>query len=67
MLREVRSLMHDLFVPLQSKPSQPLEDAAGALIGAARAVSILDAQQELAAVVLDEEPIEESRTRNADV
>ena len=47
MALEVRALMHDLLVPIESEPLEALENGAGALLGAARLVGVLDAQQEL--------------------
>ena len=67
MPREVRALIHDVLVPAEAEPVEALEDRARALVGAARAVGVLDAQQELAAVVLGVEPVEERRAGAADV
>ena len=64
---EVGALVDGLLVPREAEPLHPLEDRAGALVGAARLVGILDAQQELAAVVPDEQPVEEGRARATDV
>ena len=65
--REVRALKHDLLVPDEPEPLEPLEDRPRAFLGAARLVGVLDAQEELAAVFLGEEPVEERRSRAADV
>ena len=64
---EVRALVDDVLVPIEAEPLEPLEDRAGALVGAARLVGVLDAQQELAAVLARVEPVEERRSRAADV
>ncbi len=64
---EVRALIHDVLVPVEPEPLEPLEDRARALVGAARLVGVLDAQQELAAEMPDIEPVEERGARAADV
>ena len=51
MALEIGALVHDLLVPLEAEPLETLEDRARALVGAARLVGVLDAEQELAAVV----------------
>ena len=48
---EVRALVHDLLVPDEAEPLEALEDGARALVGAARLVGVLDAEEELAAVL----------------
>ena len=67
MAREIRALVRDVFVPLQAEPLEALEDGARARVGAAALVGVLDAQEELAAVLLDVEPVEERGARAADV
>src|SRR3954463_9541298 len=64
---EVGALMHDLLVPMQPQPLESLEDGPRARLRAASLVGVLDAQQKLAAVVLDEEPVEERRASATDV
>ncbi len=65
--REVRALEGDLLVPVEPEPGHPLEDRAGALVAAAGAVRVLDAEEEGAAGLAGEEPVEEGRARAADV
>src|SRR2546425_9118356 len=67
MLLETRALIPDLFVPQQAEPLESIEDGARARFGAARPIGVLDAQQELAVVVLREQPIEKGSARAADV
>ena len=64
---EVRALVDDVFVPEQAQPLHALEDRARAFVGAARLVGVLDAQEELAAVVLDVQPIEQGRPRTTNM
>ena len=64
---EVRALIDDLLVPRQAEPLESLEDRARALVGAARLVGVLDAEEELAAELLGVEPVEERGARAADV
>jgi len=67
MALEVRALVYDLFVPVQAEPLESLEDRAGARFGAARFIGVFDAKQELAAVMFDEQPVEERSASAADV
>src|SRR4029077_10510352 len=46
-------------IPMQTKPSQRLEDLFGGFASAARLVGILDAQNEFAAVTARDQPIVE--------
>jgi hypothetical protein len=48
MLRDVCSLEDDIFVPVDAEPAQPFENRARAVVGRARLVSVLDAEEELA-------------------
>ena len=64
---EIRALIHDLLVPEQSEPFEALENPARALLGTARPIRVLDAQQKVPAIMLDEQPVEESGARDADV
>ena len=64
---EVRALEDDLPVPREAEPLEPLEDGARALVGAARLVGVLDAQQEHSVELSRVEPVEERRPRAADV
>jgi hypothetical protein len=64
---EVRALEDDLFVPVEPEPAQPLEDGARGLVGGAGLVGVLDAEQELAAELAGEEPVEERGAGAADV
>ena len=54
-------------VPIEAEPAHPVEDRVDRLRRRARLVGIFDAQQELAAVVAGEEPVEQRRARAADV
>ena len=67
MPRQIGALIDDLLVPEKAEPLEPLEDPARAFVGAARPIGILDAKQELTAVMLHEEPVDECRARHADV
>src|SRR5262249_57266362 len=67
MSRQVRALEHDVLVPTEAEPAESLEDRARALLGAASLVGVFDAQQELAAVVLDVQPVEERGAGAPDV
>ena len=67
MALEVRALKHDVLVPCEAEPLESFEDGARAFIGAARLVRVFDAQQELSAVLLDEQPVEERGAGAADV
>ena len=64
---EVCPLEHDCLVPEEVQPSEAIEDLTGLLVGAARLVRVFDAQEELAAVFLDEEPVDKRGARAADV
>ncbi len=54
-------------VPVQAQPLQPFEDRLGRLGRRTPAVRILDSQDELAAVMPGEQPVEQRRARAADV
>ena len=54
-------------VPIEAEPAHPVEDRVDRLLGRARLVGVLDPQQELAAVVAGEQPVEQRRARAADV
>jgi len=60
-------LIDHVLIPRQPEPLESIEDGSRALFGAARSVGVLDAKQELAAVVFHEEPVEERRARTADM
>jgi hypothetical protein len=55
------------FIPIEAKPPQSVVDHLHCFGSIARCIGILDAQDELAAGMAGEEPIEESRPRAADV
>ena len=65
--REIGTLVNDAVVPVEAQPLESFEDSPRALVGAARLVSVLDAQQELAAIFPGVEPVEKCRARAADV
>jgi competence protein ComEC len=54
-------------VPIEAEPAHPVEDRVDRRLGRARAIGILDAQQELAAVMAREQPVEQRRARAADM
>ena len=54
-------------VPIEAEPAHPVEDRVDRLLGRARLVGVLDPQQELAAVVAGEQPVEQGGARAADV
>ena len=54
-------------VPIEAEPAHPVEDRVDRLLGRAGLVGVLDAQQEFAAVVAGEQPVEQRRARAADV
>ena len=47
-------------VPIEAEPAHPVEDRVDRLLGRARLVGVLDPQQELAAVVAGEQPVEQA-------
>jgi len=55
------------FIPIQSEPPQTFVDCGGGFFGITRAVGILDAQNEGAAVMPGEEPVKQRSARSADV
>ena len=54
-------------VPIEAEPRHSVEDCVDRFLGRAGLVGILDPQEELAAVVAREEPVEERRPRSPDV
>ena len=67
MARGARELVHRLAVPFEAEPLQPVEDRRDRLFGRARAVGVLDAQQEFAAAAARIEPVEQRGARSADM
>ena len=65
--RHVGTLVHDLFVPREAEPLEPFENGAGAFVGAAGAIGVFDAQEEVAVELLRVQPVEEGCTRAADM
>ena len=61
-IRPVRPVNARAFVPIQSEPVQPVEDAGHHLGRRSLGVGILDAQYEHAAVATGVEPVEEGGT-----
>jgi len=47
--REIRALVNDFLVPVETEPLETFEDRARAFIRAARLVGVLDAEEEDAA------------------
>ena len=64
---QVGALIDDLLVPVEAKPLQSLEDGAGAFVGAALAIGVLDAKEENATKFPREQPVEEGGAGAADV
>ena len=64
---ESRALKHRLLVPVEAEPGEAVEDDAGVLVRGAFLVGVFDAEQELAARVAGEEPVEEGGAGAADV
>ena len=64
---DVGTLVHDLLVPREAEPLEPLENGASAFVGAAGAIGVFDAQQEVAVELLRVQPVEEGGTRAADM
>jgi hypothetical protein len=54
-------------VPIEPEPTHPVEDRLDRRLGRARAVGILDAEQELAAMMPREEQVEQRGARAANV
>src|SRR6266568_7234124 len=72
MPRGVRGLMHDLAVPGEAQPLEPIDDRGDRLFGRAQAIGVLDAQPEdptiaMALVVAREEPVEQRRAGAPDM
>ena len=59
------SLVHRLAIPIEFKPAQTVKNGFHRRFGRARAVSILDAQQEAAAMMARKEPVEQGCPRPA--
>src|SRR5688572_14584564 len=64
---DVRPLVRDFLVPGQAEPLESLENGPRAFLCAARTIGVLDAEQELAPVTTDVEPVEERGSRATDV
>ncbi len=61
------ALEHQLFVPVETQPGEPIEDHLRMLVGRASLIGVLDAQQELAALVAGVQPVEEGGAGASDV
>ena len=66
-VRPVRPADLRPFVPVQTKPAQPVEDAVHHFVRRALGVGVFDAQHEDAAEAPREQPVEQRRARAADV
>src|SRR5205823_3569372 len=55
------------FIPIETEPAQPFINRGGGFFSIARSIGVLDAQNEFAAVMSREEPIEKGCTCAADV
>jgi hypothetical protein len=64
---EIRALVYDFFVPVETEPRHSVEDCARALVGAAHFVCVFDAEQKISAEVTCVEPVEECSACAADV
>ncbi len=62
-----RELIDGLAIPVEFEPAQAIENGEDRAFGGARLVGILDPQQHLAAGVLGIQPVEQRRTRTADM
>src|SRR5262245_3842 len=62
-----RKLPQWLAIPLKTQPSQTIENGGNRRLGGAFAISVFDAQQELAAGVAGVKPIEQRRAGATDV
>ena len=60
-------LVGDVAVPLKAEPRQAVENGVDRRLGRTRTVGIFDAQQELAAMMAGEQPVEERGAGAADV
>ena len=61
------ALHHRLAIPVQTQPLQAFEDVGGVLRLAPFLVGVFDAEQELAALMAGEQPVEHRRAGRADV
>jgi hypothetical protein len=62
-----RELEDDVAVPIEAEPFEAVQDRLGRLGCGARAVGVLDAQQEFAADMFGVEPVEQGRAGPADM
>lgn len=60
-------LEHGRFIAAQAEPVQPVEDRGDRFLGRAGAIGILDPQQELAAMMAGEQPVEQGGAGTADM
>src|SRR6266702_7548995 len=61
------ALEYQLLVAVEAQPGEAVEDHLRVLVGRASLVGVLDAQQELAALVAGVQPVEEGRAGASDV
>src|SRR5207253_9126030 len=66
-VRRMRSADVRPFAPVEPQPAQVVEHHRFRLARGARLIRVLDADQERAAVMLREQPVEDRRARTADV
>src|SRR5439155_26373045 len=64
---DARALEHQLLVPVEAQPGEAVEDHLRVLVGGASLVGVLDAQQELAALVAGVQPVEQGGAGASDV
>ena len=62
-----RELADRLAVPVEPEPFEPVENGRDRSLGRALAIGVLDAQQERSAETFGVEPVEQRRTRAADM
>ena len=55
------------FIPIESQPAQPVVNSARGFLRVARAIGILDPQDQRAPRVFGVEPVKQSRARTADM
>jgi len=60
-------LVHRVAVPIEAEPAHAVEDRLDGRVGRSGTIGILDAEQELAAMMPGEEPVEERRACAADM
>ena len=65
--RDAGALDDGLFIPIEAKPAQALQDVLGEFGPGALPIGVFDAQQKLAALVAGKQPVEDCCSGRADV